>query len=232
MLFLGLLATLPVGSTIPGLILAVMAVQLIVGRAEPIFTHFIMARRNSSARRRCCLGVGIGARPSLTHQTLDRRARWLLQCNRNNRRCVGSAYRRDARCGSRAPVADRFAGSFAWCVRRRRERQPLQPIGQKPKLRAARSSMTALNRVAVAQCGIQQLLRVIHRQPQGGRFILRTKRLSLDDPAPGAQVLRQGSPESSLGPSGSRGIGWGDRRESSTGCDGRAQNRMQHWGLG
>jgi Exopolysaccharide synthesis, ExoD len=135
MLFLGLLATLPVGSTIPGLILAVMAVQLIVGRAEPIFTHFIMARRNSSARRRCCLGVGIGARPSLTHQTLDRRARWLLQCNRNNRRCVGSAYRRDARCGSRAPVADRFAGSFAWCVRRRRERQPLQPIGQKPKLR-------------------------------------------------------------------------------------------------
>jgi hypothetical protein len=45
MLFLGLLATLPVGSTIPGLILAVMAVQLIVGRAEPIFPHFIMARR-------------------------------------------------------------------------------------------------------------------------------------------------------------------------------------------
>src|SRR5262249_16711062 len=62
------------------------------------------ASSNSSARRRCCLGVGIGARPSLTHQTLDRRARWLLQCNRNNRRCVGSAYRRDARCGSRAPL--------------------------------------------------------------------------------------------------------------------------------
>jgi hypothetical protein len=32
-LCLGLLATTPVGSTVPGLILAVMAVQLIVGRA-------------------------------------------------------------------------------------------------------------------------------------------------------------------------------------------------------
>jgi len=45
MLSLGLLATTPVGATIPGLILAVMAVQLIVGRAEPVFPHFIMTRR-------------------------------------------------------------------------------------------------------------------------------------------------------------------------------------------
>src|SRR2546430_13283850 len=45
MLSLGLLATTPVGSTIPGLILAVMAVQLIVGRGEPVFPHFIMTRR-------------------------------------------------------------------------------------------------------------------------------------------------------------------------------------------
>jgi hypothetical protein len=45
MLCLGLLATTPVGSTVPGLILAVMAVQLIVGRAEPVFPHFIMTRR-------------------------------------------------------------------------------------------------------------------------------------------------------------------------------------------
>src|SRR6266542_4291941 len=36
MLSLGLLATTPVGSTVPGLILAVMAVQLIVGRGEPV----------------------------------------------------------------------------------------------------------------------------------------------------------------------------------------------------
>jgi hypothetical protein len=45
MLCLGLLATTPVGSTVPGLILAVIAVQLIVGRAEPVFPHFIMTRR-------------------------------------------------------------------------------------------------------------------------------------------------------------------------------------------
>jgi len=32
MLFLGLLATIPVGSTVPGLMLAAMAVQLIAGR--------------------------------------------------------------------------------------------------------------------------------------------------------------------------------------------------------
>src|SRR5215813_573536 len=45
MLCLGLLATTPVGSTVPGLILAVMAVQLIVGRGKPVFPHFIMTRR-------------------------------------------------------------------------------------------------------------------------------------------------------------------------------------------
>src|SRR5215470_12294948 len=45
MLSLGLLATTPVGSTIPGLILAVMAVQLILGRAEPVLPHFITTRR-------------------------------------------------------------------------------------------------------------------------------------------------------------------------------------------
>jgi hypothetical protein len=45
MLSLGLLATTPVGSTVPGLILAVMAVQLIVGRSEPVFPYFVMTRR-------------------------------------------------------------------------------------------------------------------------------------------------------------------------------------------
>ena len=45
MLCLGLLATTPVGSTVPGLILAVMAVQLIVGHGKPAFPHFIMTRR-------------------------------------------------------------------------------------------------------------------------------------------------------------------------------------------
>src|SRR5881296_41768 len=50
MLSLGLLATTPVGSTVPALILAVMAVQLKLGRAEPVFPHFIMARRLPTKR--------------------------------------------------------------------------------------------------------------------------------------------------------------------------------------
>jgi hypothetical protein len=45
MLFLGLLATIPVGSTVRGLMLAAMAVQLIAGRGEPVFPHFITTRR-------------------------------------------------------------------------------------------------------------------------------------------------------------------------------------------
>jgi glycosyltransferase involved in cell wall biosynthesis len=45
MLSLGLLATTPVGSTVPGFILAVMAVQLILGRDEPVFPRFITTRR-------------------------------------------------------------------------------------------------------------------------------------------------------------------------------------------
>ena len=45
MLLLGLLATIPVGSTVPGLMLAALAVQLIAGRSEPVFPHFITTRR-------------------------------------------------------------------------------------------------------------------------------------------------------------------------------------------
>jgi hypothetical protein len=56
-LCLGLLATTPVGSTIPGLILAVMAGQLIVGRGEPVFPHFIMKRRLPTKQL-----VGLGER--------------------------------------------------------------------------------------------------------------------------------------------------------------------------
>src|ERR1700682_5407699 len=44
-LFLGLLGTVPVGSTVPGLMLAVLAVQMIGGRGQPTFPHFIAARR-------------------------------------------------------------------------------------------------------------------------------------------------------------------------------------------
>jgi hypothetical protein len=45
MLFLGLLATIPVGSTLPGLMLAAMAVQLLGGRSEPVFPDFIRTHR-------------------------------------------------------------------------------------------------------------------------------------------------------------------------------------------
>src|SRR5258708_14806632 len=48
MLSLGLLATTPVGSTVPGFILAVMAVEFIVGRGEPVFPPFIMTPRLST----------------------------------------------------------------------------------------------------------------------------------------------------------------------------------------
>jgi hypothetical protein len=44
MLFLGLLAMAPVGSTVPGLMLVLLAVQMIAGRREPIVPRFIAAR--------------------------------------------------------------------------------------------------------------------------------------------------------------------------------------------
>ena len=44
-LFLGLLATAPIGSMVPGLVLAVVAVQMIAGRRELVFPRFITARK-------------------------------------------------------------------------------------------------------------------------------------------------------------------------------------------
>src|SRR5438105_4162954 len=43
-LFLGLLATTPIGSTVPGLMLAAVALQMIVGRRELVFPKFITIR--------------------------------------------------------------------------------------------------------------------------------------------------------------------------------------------
>jgi hypothetical protein len=45
MLCLGLLATVPVGSTLPGLMLVVLALQMIAGRSEPFVPNFIAVRR-------------------------------------------------------------------------------------------------------------------------------------------------------------------------------------------
>src|SRR5947208_4475339 len=50
MLCLGLLATTPVGSSVPGFVLAIIAVQLILGRTEPVFPRFIMTRRYQAVR--------------------------------------------------------------------------------------------------------------------------------------------------------------------------------------
>jgi hypothetical protein len=48
----------PVGSTVPGLILAVMALRLIAGSAEPVFPHLIAARRLPANQ---LLGLGSSA---------------------------------------------------------------------------------------------------------------------------------------------------------------------------
>jgi hypothetical protein len=45
MLLLGVLATAPIGSMVPALMLAAVAVQMIAGRCEPVFPNFITARR-------------------------------------------------------------------------------------------------------------------------------------------------------------------------------------------
>ena len=44
-LFLGILATAPIGSSVPGIMLAAVAVQMIAGVREPIFPQFITERR-------------------------------------------------------------------------------------------------------------------------------------------------------------------------------------------
>jgi hypothetical protein len=43
-LFLGILATAPIGSSVPGIMLAAVAVQMIAGIREPIFPRFITNR--------------------------------------------------------------------------------------------------------------------------------------------------------------------------------------------
>jgi hypothetical protein len=44
-LFLGILATAPIGSSVPGIMLAAVAIQMIAGIREPIFPRFITERR-------------------------------------------------------------------------------------------------------------------------------------------------------------------------------------------
>ena len=73
MLFLGLLATAPIGSTVPGLMLAAVAVQMIAGRCEPVFPHFITARRLPT---RYLLSLGGRAIPVLRYLEKAVHPRW------------------------------------------------------------------------------------------------------------------------------------------------------------
>lgn len=73
MLFLGLLATAPIGSTVPGLMLAAVAVQMIAGRREPVFPHFITARR---LQTRHLFGLGGRAIPVLRYLEKAVHPRW------------------------------------------------------------------------------------------------------------------------------------------------------------
>jgi hypothetical protein len=73
MLFLGVLATVPVGSTVPGLVLSALAVQMIAGRTEPVFPRFITSRRLPTKR---LLRLGEFTLPILVHLEKVIHPRW------------------------------------------------------------------------------------------------------------------------------------------------------------
>src|SRR5262245_51153898 len=85
MLMLGLLATAPIGSMIPGLLLAAVTVQLIAGYGEPVFPRFITTR---SLPTRHLLRVGGRFVPLL--RALERvvHPRWPTAFD-GAKRCVG-----------------------------------------------------------------------------------------------------------------------------------------------
>jgi hypothetical protein len=72
-LFLGLLATAPIGSTIPGLMLAAVAIQMIAGRRELVFPGFITARK---LPRRYLFRLGGRALPVLRYLEKAVHPRW------------------------------------------------------------------------------------------------------------------------------------------------------------
>lgn len=73
MLFLGLLATVPIGSTVPGLMLGIVAAQMIAGRYELVFPQFIAARRLPT---RYLFRLGERAIPILRHLEKAVHPRW------------------------------------------------------------------------------------------------------------------------------------------------------------
>jgi hypothetical protein len=73
LLLLGLLATAPIGSFVPGLMLAAVAVQMIAGRYEPAFPQFITGR---SLPTRHLLSLGARAIPFLRYLETAVHPRW------------------------------------------------------------------------------------------------------------------------------------------------------------
>jgi hypothetical protein len=72
-LFFSLLATAPIGSMVPGLVLAVVAVQMIAGRGEPAFPRFVTDR---SLPTRYLLRLGERAVPVLRYLEKVVHPRW------------------------------------------------------------------------------------------------------------------------------------------------------------
>src|SRR3977135_2644294 len=74
-LFLGTLATAPIGSSLPGIMLAAVAVQMIAGIREPIFPRFIT---NRWLPTQSLVGLGDRAFPILRYVEKAVHPRWPL----------------------------------------------------------------------------------------------------------------------------------------------------------
>ena len=73
MLLLGLLATAPIGSTVPGVVLAAVAIQMIAGRSAPVFPRFVTAR---SLPTRYLVALGARSIPVLRYLENAVHPRW------------------------------------------------------------------------------------------------------------------------------------------------------------
>jgi hypothetical protein len=75
MLFLGVLATSPIGSSLPGIALAVVAIQMMAGFPEPVFPRFITERKLPTPY---FVRFGLRAVPILRHFERIVHPRWPL----------------------------------------------------------------------------------------------------------------------------------------------------------
>jgi hypothetical protein len=73
MLFLGVLATSPVGSSLPGMALAVVAIQMMAGFSEPVFPRFVTERKLPTPH---FVRFGLRAVPILRHFERIVHPRW------------------------------------------------------------------------------------------------------------------------------------------------------------